>query len=109
MKKSEDKKVTTKTSAEKSIVAKKYIIKPRITEKASLQSNVNAYTFVVSTDATKLNLISELKREHNVTPVKVNISNLPSKRVFIRGKKGVKSGIKKATVFLKKGDTIKLS
>lgn len=102
--KSEDKKVTAKV-----VETKKYIIKPRITEKASLQSNVNAYTFVVSTDATKLNLISELKREHNVTPVKVNISNLPSKRVFIRGKKGVKSGIKKATVFLKKGDTIKLS
>lgn len=88
---------------------KKYIIKPRITEKASLQSNVNAYTFVVSTDATKLNLISELKREHKVTPIKVNISNLPSKRVFVRGKHGVKSGIKKATVFLKKGDSLKLS
>jgi ribosomal protein L23 len=104
MKKSEDKKIATKV-----VEAKKYIIKPRMTEKASLQSNVNAYTFVVTTDATKLNLISELKREHNVTPVKVNISNLPSKRVVVRGKKGVKSGIKKATVFLKKGDTIKLS
>lgn len=106
MKKTEIKKEVTTT---KVVEAKKYIVKPRITEKASLQSNVNAYTFVVTTDATKLNLISELKREHGVTPVKVNISNLPSKRVFIRGKKGVKSGIKKATVFLKKGDTIKLS
>jgi ribosomal protein L23 len=104
MKKSEDKKIATKV-----VENKKYIVKPRMTEKASLQSNVNAYTFVVTTDATKLNLISELKREHNVTPVKVNISNLPSKRVVVRGKKGVKSGIKKATVFLKKGDTIKLS
>lgn len=105
MKKNEEKKV----AEAKTVEAKKLILRPRITEKASLQSNVNAYTFVVRPEATKLGLISELKNDHKVTPVKVNISNLPSKRVFVRGKLGVKAGIKKATVFLKKGDTIKLS
>lgn len=85
------------------------IIRPRITEKASLQSNANAYTFVVSKNATKLTIVNEVKAKHGVTPVKVNISNLPSKTVNIRGKVGTKAGIKKATVFLKKGDTMSLA
>lgn len=88
---------------------KKYIIRPHITEKASLQSTANAYTFVVTDDASKLELIKEIKNEYKVTPVKVNITNLPSKNVFVRGKRGVVSGFKKAVVFLKKGDSIKLA
>ncbi len=85
------------------------ILRPRITEKASLQSNVNAYTFVVEPTATKLSVANEIKVKHKVTPVKVNITNLPPRRVFVKGKRGVKSGLKKAIVFLKKGDTIKLA
>lgn len=85
------------------------VIRPRITEKASLQSNANAYTFVVDRNATKLSIVAEMKAKHGVTPVKVNIVNLPSKTVNIRGKVGTKAGIKKAIVFLKKGDTIKLA
>lgn len=85
------------------------IIRPRITEKASLQSEVNAYTFIVDRNATKLSIIAEIKAKHKVSPVKVNITNLPRKTVNIRGKIGTKAGIKKAIVFLKKGDTIKLA
>lgn len=88
---------------------KKYIIRPHITEKASLQSVANAYTFVVTDDTSKLELIKEIKGEYKVTPVKVNITNLPAKRVFVRGKRGVEAGFKKAVVFLKKGDSIKLA
>jgi ribosomal protein L23 len=87
---------------------KKIILRPHITEKASVQSNVNAYTFVVDSSATKLSLLNEIKNDHKVTPVKINITNLPAKRVFIRGNKGVTAPLKKAVVFLKKGDTIKL-
>jgi DNA gyrase/topoisomerase IV subunit A len=36
----------------------------------------------------------------------VRIINLPAKKVFVRGKKGVQSSIKKALVYLKKGDKI---
>jgi len=99
----------SKISEEKKIETKSSILRPRITEKASLQSNVNAYTFVVATTATKLTVASEIKAKHGVTPVKVNITNLPPRRVFVKGKHGVKSGLKKAIVFLKKGDTIKLA
>lgn len=86
----------------------KLILKPRITEKASMQSSANAYTFIVSPNATKLSIINEIKNEHKVTPIRVNITNLPAKRVISRGKRGVVAGVKKAVVFLKKGDSIKL-
>lgn len=103
-KKSENKEVV-----EKAAEVSKMIIKPRITEKASLQSEVNAYTFIVKSNATKLGLKDELKKEYKVTPSHINITNLPAKKVFVRGKWGVKSGMKKAIVFLKKGDTLKLN
>lgn len=87
----------------------KYIIAPRVTEKASMQSNQNAFTFVVRGDATKLTLRDEIKKEYKVTPRSINITNVPRQWTFIRGKLGHKQGYKKAIVFLKKGDTIKLA
>lgn len=87
----------------------KLIIAPRVTEKASMQSNQNAFTFVVRGEATKLTLRDEIKAEYKVTPRAINITNIPRQWTFVRGKLGTKSGYKKAIVFLKKGDTIKLA
>ena len=87
----------------------KLILAPRVTEKASMQSNQNAFTFVVRSDATKLSLRDEIKKEYKVTPRAINITNIPRQWTFIRGKLGQTSGFKKAIVFLKKGDTIKLA
>jgi large subunit ribosomal protein L23 len=87
----------------------KLIIVPRVTEKASMQSNQNAFTFVVRGDATKLSIRDEIKKEYKVTPKAINITNIPRQWTFIRGKLGHKQGYKKAIVFLKKGDTIKLA
>ncbi len=101
---------TKKTTTEEKVVAQsKLIIAPRITEKASMQSNQNAFTFVVRSDATKLTLRDEIKKEYKVTPRAINITNIPRQWTFIRGKLGQTSGFKKAIVFLKKGDTIKLA
>lgn len=85
------------------------ILAPRITEKASQQSMVNAYTFIVAKNATKHTVLAEVKKEYKVTPLAINITNMPTKNTFIRGKHGTQAGIKKAIVFLKKGDTIALS
>jgi large subunit ribosomal protein L23 len=101
------KKITTEEKKE--VTASSVIIAPRITEKASLQSNANAYTFIVSKDATKLTIASAIKKEYRVTPKSINIINLPARNVFVRGRFGVQGGMKKAVVFLKKGDTITLS
>lgn len=98
------------TKEEKNVVeVAKLIIAPRMTEKASMQSSKNAYTFVVAKHATKLSLLDEIKKTYKVTPLAINITNLPVRNVFVRGKFGTQSGIKKAVVFLKKGDTITLA
>jgi large subunit ribosomal protein L23 len=87
----------------------KFIVAPRITEKASVQSNANAYTFVVTKEATKLNLSKEIQDTYKVKPVAINITNLPGKAVFVRGKFGRTAPVKKAIVFLKKGDSINIA
>ena len=83
------------------------IKKPRITEKSGIQAeNMGIYTFEVTAEANKKNVAKAVKELYKVTPVKVNITNLPGKIVFSRGKVGRKSGVKKAIVYLKKGDKI---
>lgn len=100
------KKITTE---EKKVVEAKLIIAPRITEKASMQSSANAYTFVVAKNATKHTLMDEIKKTFKVSPLSINIINLPARNVFVRGKFGTQAGLKKAVVFLKKGDVINLA
>jgi large subunit ribosomal protein L23 len=82
--------------------------KPHVTEKATmLSSRVNpAYTFEVDADINKQELAKIIKEVFKVSPTKINITNLPSKKVFVRGKWGAKGGMKKAVIYLKKGDKI---
>jgi len=83
------------------------IKKPRITEKSGIQAeSLGVYTFEVTEKANKKNIAKAVKEIYKVTPVKVNITNLPAKVVFSRGKTGRKSGVKKAIVYLKKGEKI---
>lgn len=86
------------------------IVRPRITEKAVGASEQNVYTFVVKRDATKFQVRDAIKALYNVTPVKVNIVNKkPAKRmVGSRNREKHVAGMKKAYVYLKKGDTINL-
>lgn len=82
------------------------ISKPRITEKAGMLGEANVYTFEVAKTATKGKVKAAVKELYKVTPVRINIINLPRRNVFIRGRFGAQSGVKKALVFLKKGDKI---
>ncbi|MDD4989454.1 MAG: 50S ribosomal protein L23 [Candidatus Pacebacteria bacterium] len=82
------------------------VLHPRVTEKASFQSAQNIYVFSVALSATKGTVSKTITEMYKVTPVKVNIVRTPAKKVFIRGKVGMKSQTKKAYVFLKKGDKI---
>jgi large subunit ribosomal protein L23 len=86
------------------------IVAPRITEKAVGMSEQNVYTFVVRPNATKLAVRDAIKSLYNVTPVKVNIVNKKAaKRVKgFSGRTVHDKGIKKAYVYLRKGDTINL-
>ena len=86
------------------------MVKPYVTEKAALLAEKdNAYTFEISKTATKTGIIKAINTLYNVKPTKVNIINLPRKKVFVRGKNGMTKAIRKAVVFLKKGDKIDLA
>jgi ribosomal protein L23 len=84
------------------VVAKTLIQRARITEKATLASDKSVYTYEVARNATKHSVRNEIIKKYGKTPLKVNISTLPSKM----RKKGKKPEVKKAYVYLKKGDTI---
>lgn len=86
------------------------ILGPRITEKSVAKGEQNVYTFNVNRDATKFLVRDAIKALYNVTPVKVNIVNKkPAKRlVGSRNRTKHVPGMKKAYVYLKKGDTINL-
>lgn len=83
---------------------------PRITEKAVGLGDQNVYTFTVRANATKFLVRDAVKALYGVTPVKINIVNKkPAVRLAGARNRMVKvAGLKKAYVYLKKGDTINL-
>ncbi len=84
----------------------KIIKNPRITEKASFNAEQNVYTFDVTENANKTEIKKAIFTLYKVRPMKVNILRVQDKQVMSKGKKGVKSGGKKALVYLKKEDKI---
>lgn len=84
------------------------IVRPRVTEKATESTSKGVYVFEVSKNSTKTKIAKAISVMYKVTPAKVRVVTLPAKNVFVRGKRGVKSGVKKAYVYLKKGDKIEI-
>ncbi|MBU6431148.1 MAG: 50S ribosomal protein L23 [Patescibacteria group bacterium] len=83
------------------------ILKPRITEKSGISSQeLNAYTFEIKPSASKNEVAKAVTELYKVSPLRVNMTHLPRKRIFSRGKKGWSGGVKKAVVYLKKEDKI---
>lgn len=82
------------------------ILRPRITEKASDKTGENVYIFEVAPKASKTQIKEAVKSIYKVDALKINICKIQSKNVFSRGRKGIKSGGKKAIVYLKKEDKI---
>lgn len=85
------------------------LLRPRITEKATNSlANGNVYVFEVFASSNKKSIMASVKDLYKVTPVKVNIVNLPAKNIIVRGKKGKTASIKKAYIYLKEGDKIEI-
>ncbi len=82
------------------------IVRPRITEKATDLAKQGVYCFEISPRASKKDVALAVHEIFGVDAVKVRVVQVPAKRVINRGKKGVKTGKKKAYVYLKKGDKI---
>lgn len=97
-----------KDSSAKTARASEIILSPRITEKATMLAEKNAYTFVVSERSTKTEIKKSIIMLYNVTPLKISVLKIPTRSVFRRGKLGSIPGGKKAVVYLKKGDKLEL-
>lgn len=100
---------TVKTEETPKTAKNSVLGKMRITEKTSALADRNAYTFMVSIDTTKSEIKKAIQTLHKVTPLKIGITQIPSRDTFIRGRHGKTKALKKAVVYLKKGDTISVA
>ena len=84
------------------------LLRPRITEKATLVTGMSIYVFDVVSSANKRQVLEAVAHYYKVTPRKVRIVTIPSKSVrnMRTGQSGTSHGGKKAYVYLKKGETI---
>ena len=82
------------------------LIRPHITEKAAHSGESSVYVFVVHPKATKQEIAKVFIEKYKVAPVRISTTIVPPKSVSVRGKRGKRSGYKKAYVYLKKGTKI---
>ena len=85
------------------------IISPNITEKSTYLSEFNKVVFKVHKGASKDSIKRSVEKLFKVNVIKVNTITLKGKTKFVRGKKTIKSGYKKAIITLKKGQSIDLA
>ncbi len=84
------------------------MVGPHITEKSTMLNERGVYVFRVRSRANKLMVKQAIKEAYKVSPEKVNVNYIPSKKRSVRGRRGIKAGFKKAMVYLKKGDKIEI-
>ncbi|MCV2866237.1 50S ribosomal protein L23 [Defluviimonas sp. WL0075] len=85
------------------------IVKPVITEKATLASENGAVVFKVSIDATKPQIKEAVEAVFGVKVKAVNTTVTKGKTKRFRGIAGTRSDVKKAYVTLEEGNTIDVS
>lgn len=83
--------------------------KPIISEKSTLISEHNQFTFQVAIDADKAQIKQAVEGLFGVTVVKVNTIRQKGKVKRFRGRMGVRNEVKKAVVTLADGDSIDVS
>ncbi|WP_126978032.1 50S ribosomal protein L23 [Frigidibacter oleivorans] len=82
------------------------ILKPVITEKATMASEANAVVFQVRRDATKPAIKEAVEAVFGVKVKAVNTTITKGKTKRFRGRPGERSDVKKAYVTLEEGNTI---
>ena len=85
------------------------LISPNITEKATSLSEFNKIVFKVHKGANKNSIKKSIEKIFKVNVIKINTINQKGKTKFVKNKKTVKPGYKKAIVTLKKGQSIDLA
>ena len=85
------------------------ILSPVVTEKSTNLSELNKIVFKVPDGANKKNLKKNIEKIFKVNVTKINIINKQNRSKMVRGKKIKISGLKKAIITLKKGQSIDLT
>lgn len=88
---------------------RKQELKPVVSEKAFTAQGKGVYVFKVASGADKQAIKSLVHRIYKVRPLKVNIIRTADKSLFLRRRRGVKPGYKKALVYLREGETISIN
>lgn len=88
------------------INTKDILIHPHISEKSTMKEQDGKYTFVVSEEATKIDIKNEIEQNYGVKPAKVNTMNFKGKKKRFRFQEGKQKDWKKAIVTLPEGETI---
>ena len=84
------------------------IVRPVITEKATMSSENGQVSFVVRNDATKSEIKAAVEMLFDVKVVTVNTLITKGKIKMFRGRKGRRSDVKKAIVTLAEGQSIEI-
>jgi large subunit ribosomal protein L23 len=82
------------------------LIRPVVSEKASMLREQNKYVFIVHPDATKTQIKEAVKQLFKVEVVNCTTMNVMGKEKRLRGRPGRTSAYKKAIVRLAEGNTI---
>jgi large subunit ribosomal protein L23 len=85
------------------------IVKPVITEKATMASEAGAVVFQVAKDASKPQIKEAVENLFGVKVKAVNTVVTKGKTKRFRGRPGTRSDVKKAYVTLEEGNTIDVS
>lgn len=99
-----------KTTAQKSVTSRAYriLIKPLVTEKASVLGTQNKYAFAVAIDANKIEIAKAVKEIYGIKPTAVNVIRLDGKLTRTGRTKGARKDWKKAIVTLPEGKAIQV-
>lgn len=85
---------------------KSVVIRPWVSEKSQRALEANQYVFLVDIKANKNIIKQEIRRRYNVHVTDVNITRIPGDIKRFKRSISRKQDMKKAIVFLKKGEKI---
>jgi large subunit ribosomal protein L23 len=88
--------------------AYKVLVKPMVTEKASILVAQNKYAFEVSLAANKIEIAKAIEAVYGVKPESINIIPIRGKNIRYGKTKGKRKNRKKALVTLPEGKAIKV-
>lgn len=97
-----------KTIKKNSSSAHKVLVKPLITERATLLGSQNKYLFVVSNNANKIEISKAINDIYGIKPISINIVRVVGKKARYGRITGQRKSWKKAIISLPAGKTINI-